>query len=95
MEHTDSTEPIAAYFAQQPRITILDVEYLHLQLYDGSDLYITEYGRPFIRQLLPENYWSDREWFAGHNVKLCGTGSLYKITTKEIVEQSFLPKPHR
>jgi len=84
MEQTNGTESAAAYFARQPRIKILDVEYFHLQLADGSDLYVTEYGRPFMRQLLPENYWSDREWFAGHNVKLCGTGSLYRIRTKDV-----------
>jgi hypothetical protein len=84
MERTADTEPIAAHFARQPRITILDVEYLHLQLEDGSDLYITEYGRPFIRQLLPENHCSDSDWFAEHSVKLCGTGALYRIATKEV-----------
>jgi len=84
MEHTNDTDPAAAYFARQPRIKILDVEYFHLQLADGSDLYVTEHGRPFMRQLLPENHWSDRDWFAGHSAKLCGTGSLYRITTKEV-----------
>jgi hypothetical protein len=84
MVHANNTEPAAAYLARRPRIKILDVEYLHLQLADGSDLYVTEYGRPFVKQLLPENHWSDRDWFAANNVKLCGTGSLYRITTKEV-----------
>jgi len=78
------TEPIAAHLARRPRITVLGVDYLHLQLEDGSDLYVTEYGLPFARHLLPENHWADKDWFAAHSVKLPGTSALYKITTKEV-----------
>ena len=60
------------------------IGYLHLQLEDGSDLYVTDYGLPFTRHLLPENHWADKDWFADHSVKLPGTGSLYRITTKQV-----------
>jgi len=63
---------------------VLGVDYLHLQLDDGSDLYVTEYGLPFTRHLLPENHWADEDWFAAHSVKLLGTSALYRITTKKV-----------
>ena len=74
----------AIHLAQQPRITVFGVEYLHLQLENGSDLYLTEYGLPFLKHLLPHNHWGDKEWFADHSVKLRGTGDLYRITTKSV-----------
>jgi len=80
----DKTITAGAHMARQPRVTIFGVDYLHLQLDDGSDLYITEYGLPFVGHLLPYNYWTDKDWFAEHSVKLPGTSALYKIRTKEI-----------
>ena len=74
----------AAHLAREPRITVMGVDYLHLQLADGSDLYLTEYGSPFGGQLLPENHWSDKDWFAGHMVGLPGTSVLYRVTTKAV-----------
>jgi len=62
----------------------MDVDYLHLQLADGSDLYLTEYGQPFSKQLLPENHWLDKDWFARHNTILHGTSRVYKVTTKAV-----------
>ena len=56
MSHEDETKMIGAYLAKKPWITVFGVQYLHLQLRDGSDLYLTEYGRPFSRHLLPENH---------------------------------------
>ena len=60
------------------------VQYLHLQLQDGSDLYLTEHGRPFSRHLLPVNHWADKEWFAKHSIKLRGTSAVYRINTKKV-----------
>ena len=77
-------ETVAAHLAREPRVTVLDLDYLHLRLDDGSDLYVTEYGRPFSVHLLPENHHADRDWFAAHNVKLPGTSALYKVTTKAV-----------
>lgn len=79
---------IAAHLARRPRITVLGVDYLHLQLEDGSDLYVTDYGLPSVSHLLPHNYWTDREWFAGHSVRLPGTSTLYRIETKEVAGRS-------
>jgi len=74
----------SAHLARRPRMTVLGVDYLHLQLEDGSDLYITEYGLPFVSHLLPDNYWTDKDWFTRHSTKLAGTSMCYKIRTKEI-----------
>ena len=73
-----------AHLPRQPWITVFGVRYLHLQLADGSDLYITEHGRPFSRHLLPENYWSDKDWFAKNSIRLRGTSAVYRISTKKV-----------
>ena len=84
VSEADKIDAVAAHLALRPRISILGVEYLHLQLEDGSDLYLTEYGRPFSRHLLPENHWADKDWFAAHRVKLAGTSAIYRARTKEV-----------
>ncbi len=64
-------------------VRILGLDYHHLSLPDGEDLYLTEYGLPFLENLLPNNFWTDKEWFENHSKKLRGTSILYKVTTKE------------
>ncbi len=78
------TATAGAYLARAPRITVMGVDYLHLQLADGSDLYLTEFGLPFGRQLLPENHWSDEAYFMANRVKLRGTSAVYRVRTKEV-----------
>jgi hypothetical protein len=80
----DNALSAGAHMARQPRITVLGVAYLHLRMGDGSDLYVTQYGLPFIGHLLPHNYWTDKKWFSEHSVKLPGTSAVYKVSTKEI-----------
>lgn len=75
---------IGAHLARQPSITVLGVDYLHLRLDDGSDLYVTEHGREFCAQLLPESHCSDRDWFDQHSVKLNGTSAIYRVSTKPV-----------
>ena len=84
----DQSSAAGAHLARRPRIRILDVDYLHLQMDDGSDLYVTEHGLPFVSHLLPHNYWTDKEWFAKHSTKLPGTSSVYRIATKKIAGRS-------
>ena len=43
-------------------ISLLGVDYIHLKTADGGDLYLTRFGLPFWKNLLPEN-WYAREWF--------------------------------
>ena len=66
------------------RTRVFGVDYHHLSLSGGGDLYVTEYGLPFIKNLLPENFYTDKNWFKEHSERLRGTSTLYKVTTKEI-----------
>ena len=67
---------------ERQKTSVLGGHYHHLVLADGSDLYITRHGAPFVRQLMPENYWTDRDWFTAHSIRLHGTSMLYRIQTK-------------
>src|SRR5487761_2597182 len=66
---------------------ILGVPYFHTQTPDGGDLYLTEFGRPFARQLLPEN-WREPDWFGAHRQKLRGTSTIYRTHTRPVDGQS-------
>jgi len=68
----------------EKRESILGVEYMHFNLENEGDLYVTELGRPFTDCLFPENHWSDREWFRQHSQRLSGTSNLYRVTTKRV-----------
>jgi len=46
---------------------------------DGSDLYLTEYGRPFMQQLLPE------KWRRTPRTKLSTSHQIYHTITKDAV----------
>lgn len=76
-------EGIGVYFAARPLITVLGVKYLHLRMKDGSDLYVTEYGLPFTKCLMPESHWADDKWMDEHSQRLAGTSAVYRVTTKE------------
>mgnify|MGYP000473995629 CR=1 FL=1 len=79
------TEHLPENLSRNPAwITVFRVPYLHLCFEDGTELYVTEYGLPFLRQLLPQNHWGDREWAASNRQKLPGTSTLYHLRTKEV-----------
>lgn len=82
--YTASQEAATIPSAHRLQVTVLGVTYLHMQLEDGSDLYLTEYGIPFVDQLLPKNHWADDKWFDEHSDKLPGTSTLYRIRTKKV-----------
>jgi len=82
------TDEIGIDFAPQPLITVLGVKYLHLRMEDGTDLYLTDYGLPFTKCLMPENHWCDESWRDNHSVRLPGTSALYRLMTKEVGGQS-------
>ena len=77
----DWAEP---YFAAQPLINVMGVDYLHLQMHDGTDLYLTEYALPFAKCLLPENHWCDAAWRDSHRVRLLGSSDVFRLATKEV-----------
>jgi hypothetical protein len=62
---------------------ILGVQYHHTKTLDGGDLYLTDYGLPFARHLLPEN-WREPEWYLAHRQKLRGTSTIYRTLTKPV-----------
>jgi hypothetical protein len=66
------------------RQKILGVDFTHLALGDRGDLYLTDHGVPWVECLLPENFWTDKEWFKGHSERLSGTSSVYKVRTKSV-----------
>ena len=81
IKHIDG---IAAYLARRPLTTVLGVKYLHLRMEDGSDLYVTEFGLPCTKCLMPENHWTDEAWMKANSVRLPGTSAAHRIRTKEV-----------
>jgi hypothetical protein len=67
---------------------VFGVTYSHISFNNGDDLYLTEYGVPFIANLMPENFWTDNKWFKNHSKKLRGTSTVYKVTTKKVKGKS-------
>ena len=43
-------------------VSVFGMDYAHVGLRGGGDLYVTKYGVPFIHNLFPENYWTDKDW---------------------------------
>lgn len=86
--HAGISTAASFHLARHPRITVFGVDYLHLRMNDGSDLYVTRHGIPFVRQLLPGNHWADKQWLAANSTKLPGTSAVYRIATKEVMGTS-------
>lgn len=69
------------------KLNFLGVDYYHFQTLDGGDLFLTQFGIHFWRQMLPEN-WFEKEWFRENRVRLDGTSTVYRIRTREVEETS-------
>jgi hypothetical protein len=82
------TEGIPNQFENITKIRLFGVDYQHLKLRGGDDLYVTQYGMSCIDNLLPENFWTDEAWFQNHSRRLRGTSTVYKVTTKEVAGRS-------
>jgi len=66
------------------RVSAFGVDYVHLLPPEGGDLYITRFGWPLARQLLPSCWYTD-EWYARHGEKLPGaTGHVYHVQTRPV-----------
>ena len=64
------------------------VEYAHLSLPKGGDIYLTRFGWPWLEQLLPDNWYTDK-WYARQGEKLpCSTGSVFHVRSKEVKGRS-------
>lgn len=69
--------------ASRNAISLLGVDYIHLKTADGGDLYLTRFGLPFWKSLLPQN-WYAREWFEAKRERLEGTSTVYKVPTRPV-----------
>ncbi len=67
-------------------LRILGVNYAHFKTDDDGDLYITEYGLPFLDHLRPEN-WYESEWFQTRRERLQGSSAVYRVPTRPIAGQ--------
>ena len=63
MNLPDTADIRDACAAEPEHLSVFGVDYAHLRLHDGGDLYLTEWGRPFASQLLPQSHLADKEWF--------------------------------
>ncbi|MBI4654258.1 MAG: hypothetical protein HY752_04610 [Nitrospirae bacterium] len=64
-------------------VNVLGVVYAHVKTSDGGDLYLTRFAEPYQKHFDIEN-WYEPNWFNTHRIKLKGTGSVYKLPTKEV-----------
>ncbi len=82
-QHPRRTIDLKTLHPEATFLRILGVNYVHLNTPDGGDLYVTEHGVPFIRQLDPNN-WYEETWFKQHRQRLIGTSTVYKVPTRPI-----------
>jgi hypothetical protein len=68
---------------QCTEISLLGVDYCRLKTSDGGDLYLTQFGLPFWRHLLPEN-WYAPDWFEAKRERLEGTSTVYRVPTRQV-----------
>ena len=67
---------------EQMRLHAYGVAYACLTLPDGSQLFLTRYGWPWRRHLLPEHWYNDRQ-LARRGTRLkWSTGHVYRISSQ-------------
>ncbi|MGO8836159.1 MAG: hypothetical protein ACLQAH_17525 [Limisphaerales bacterium] len=64
-------------------MSLMGVDYYRLKTADGGELYLTRFGLPFWKNLLPHN-WYAREWFEPNRERLEGTSMVYKVPTRPV-----------
>lgn len=64
-------------------VNVLGVVYAHVKTSDGGDLYLTRFAEPYQKHFDIEN-WYEPDWFNSKRIRLKGTGSVYKLPTKEV-----------
>ena len=89
--HTIAPPDSMQAFSEIRHHTVFGVEYTHLHFDDGADLYLTEHGYPWRMMLMPEMFWTDRDWFEnnsarlfGHEHPFGGSGTIYRVLTKPV-----------
>ncbi|HYA11992.1 MAG TPA: hypothetical protein VEF37_03300, partial [Thermodesulfovibrionales bacterium] len=64
-------------------VNVLGVVYAHIKTRDGGDLYLTRFAEKYEKHFDIEN-WYEKSWFNEYKMKLKGTGSVYRVPTKEV-----------
>lgn len=64
-------------------INLLGVVYVHHDMGDDGDLYLTGYGLQNA-DLLDIGNWYERSWFEAKRERLTGTSAVYRVPTKEV-----------
>jgi len=64
-------------------VNVLGVVYAHYKTSDGGDIYLTRFAEEYQRHLEINN-WYEKEWFNKNKIRLAGTGSVFKVPTKEV-----------
>jgi hypothetical protein len=72
---------------QAKALSLMGVDYHHIKTSDGGDLYLTRFGLPVWKNLLPKN-WYAREWFEAKRKRLEGTSMVYKVPTRPVAGRS-------
>ncbi|MBI4843920.1 MAG: hypothetical protein HY809_06305 [Nitrospirae bacterium] len=68
---------------KQTLVNVLGVVYVHFKSSDGGDIYLTRFAENF-RKHLDSHNWYEKRWFEEKKIRLRGTGSVYKLPTKEV-----------
>jgi hypothetical protein len=68
-------------------LDVLGVPYEWRTLADGSELFLTDWGRPLAAHLQPEN-WFAADWFLSHRQRLLGTSTICRVATRPVGEKS-------
>ena len=64
-------------------MSLLGVDYFRLKTDDDGELFLTRFGLPFWKHLLPEN-WYAHEWFEANRERLEGTSTVYRVPTRPV-----------
>ena len=64
-------------------VNVLGVVYAHTKTSDGGELYLTRFAEKYQKHFDIDN-WYEQSWFNKYKIKLKGTGSVYRVPTKEI-----------
>lgn len=80
------TDPASASWRTET-ISVFGIAYTHIRCRNQDDLYLTEFGLPFLQHLLPENWFLDRAWFFQNAVRLQGSSSIYRVRTKPVLNR--------
>ena len=73
-------------------IRLYGLDYLHILLHEGGELFVTKHGLPVLRHLLPSN-WNDKKYYSkpeneSKRRRLPGSSHPFRIKTKPVDKRS-------